>query len=435
MQIRGLILAILIVGASALGLAQSTPPRYERPPQAIVDIMDAAPLPGLAVSPLRDVIALVPRRSMPSIAELAKPWLGLAGSRVDPANNGPRGAPGGTGVTFRTIATGAEVNVQVPAEAHIGLVGFSPDGKRLAFTNTRDTRIDLHIADVATGATRVTDAALNPFVGGCAWLMDSSALLCPFVPADRPGPPAAPASPSGPNIQENLGPPAPIPTFPDLLTNAHDEALFDYYATSQLALVDATTGRRFPLGKPGILSGTASPDGQYVLVSRVKRPYSRLVTWGQFPRDVEVWNRRGETVRTVANMPMADTVPINGVITGPRAHRWASRTTATLIWVEALDKGDIRNKVPHRDRILSLNAPFSGEPMEVAKTQYRFGGASWTDTGTILLTENDRDTRTTRTWVLNEQWGDARKLWDRRQQDSYSDPGSPVFRPGRQTIL
>ena len=115
--------------------------------------------------------------------------------------------------------------------------------------------------------------------------------------------------------------------------------------------------------------------------------------------------------------------------------RWAPLEAATLIWVEALDKGDIRNKVPHRDRILALAAPFTGQPAEVAKTQYRFGGSSWTDSGTILLTENDRDTRTTRTWVLNSRWDEPRKLWDRRQQDRYGDPGNPVFRPGRPTVL
>ena len=76
---------------------------------------------------------------------------------------------------------------------------------------------------------------------------------------------------------------------------------------------------------------------------------------------------------------MADTVPINGVITGPRAHRWVPLDPATLIWVEALDKGDIKNKVPHRDRIVSLSAPFTAEPVEVAKTEFRYGGASWTD--------------------------------------------------------
>ena len=140
------------------------------------------------------------------------------------------------------------------------------------------------------------------------------------------------------------------------------------YATSQLAFVDAATGRRSPLGTPGILSGVPSPDGQCVLVSRVKRPFSRLLTWGQFPRDVEVWNRRGENA--VGDVPMGDTVPINGVITGPRAHRWVPLDPATLIWVEALDKGDIKNKVPHRDRIVSLSAPFAAEPVEVARESF-----------------------------------------------------------------
>jgi dipeptidyl aminopeptidase/acylaminoacyl peptidase len=446
MRIRAFLLAILLVSLSAFLpasrnaltaflLAQGDAPAYRKPPQVIADIMDAAPLPVVVVSPSRDVIALASRRSMPTIAELARPWLGLAGSRISPTNSGPRGLPTGTGITLRTIATGAERTIQVPADAHIGLVGFSPDGKRLAFTNTRETRIDLHVADVATGATRVVDAALNLVVSGCGWLTDSSALLCPFVPGDRGAPPAALAAPSGPNIQENNGPAGPIPTFQDLLTSAHDEALFEYYASSQLAFVDAATGRRSPLGRPGLVTGVASPDGQYVLVSRVKRPFSRLLPWSQFPRDVEVWNRRGERVRTVADVPMADRVPINGVITGPRAHRWAPLDPATLIWVEALDHGDIRNKVPHRDRIVSLTAPFGGEAAEAGRTQYRYGGASWTDTGTILLTENDRDTRTTRTWVLNSRWGEPRKLWDRRQQDRYGDPGSPVFRPGRPTIL
>ena len=446
MRIRVCLLAVLLLSLSAFLpvsrnaftaslLAQADAPTYRKPPQAIVDIMDAAPLPLVVVSPSRDVIALASRRSMPTIADLARPWLGLAGSRISPSNNGPRNVQGGTGITLRTIATGAERTIQVPADAQIGLVGFSPDGTRLAFTNTRETRIDLHVTDVATGATRVVDAALNLVVGGCGWLTDSSALLCPFVPGERPAPPAAPAAPSGPNIQANDGPAGPIFTFQDLLTSAHDEALFEYYASSQLAFVDAATGRRSPLGRPGLVTGVASPDGQYVLVSRVKRPFSRLLLWSQFPRDVEVWNRRGERVRTVADVPMADRVPVNGVITGPRAHRWTPLEAATLIWVEALDQGDIRNKVPHRDRIVSLTAPFTGEAAEVGRTQYRFGGASWTDTGTILLTENDRDTRTTRTWVLNSRWGEPRKLWDRKQQDRYADPGSPVFRPGRPTIL
>jgi dipeptidyl aminopeptidase/acylaminoacyl peptidase len=240
---RLLLLIALVVTTPVLAFAQSDASAYQKPPQVIVDIMDAAPLPGVALSPSRDVIALVPRRSMP-IAELAKPWVGLAGERVDPSNNGPRGFPGGTGITLKTIATAAERTIQVPAGAHVALIGFSPNGRRLAFTDTRATRIDLYVAEVATGVARKADAALNTIVSGCGWLTDSSALLCPFVATDRGAPPAAPAAPSGPNIQETRGPGGPIRTFQDLLTSAHDEQLFEYYASSQLALTRQRAGSR-----------------------------------------------------------------------------------------------------------------------------------------------------------------------------------------------
>ncbi len=61
--------------------------------------------------------------------------------------------------------------------------------------------------------------------------------------------------------------------------------------------------------------------------------------------------------------------------------------------------------------------------------------ASWTDKGSILLTESDRKSRATRTWVLNSSWGEPRKLWDRKQQDRYGNPGAPLLRPGTGTIF
>jgi dipeptidyl aminopeptidase/acylaminoacyl peptidase len=437
---RGLVALVVtaVLSGTAGMLAQSgagTANGYLTPPKAIVDIVDAAPLPTVQVSPARDVIALLPRRSLPSIAEVSQPMLRLAGMRINPSNNGPHRAPSSTGIILRTIATGAERQIQVPADARIGALTFAPDGKRFSFTNTRDTRIDLYLADVTTGQTRLVDGALNGLSGSCDWLDDSSALLCNFVPAGRGAAPVAPKAPAGPNVQENFGKPGPVRTYQDLLTSAHDENLFEYYFTSQLSLVDAASGKRTSVGKPGMVGGTPSPDGGYILVRRVKRPFSRLLTWFEFPQEVEIWNRNGEKVRAIADVPMGDTVPINGVMTGPRAYRWAPLEPATLVWVEALDKGDIRNTVPNRDRIVALKAPFSSDPTDVAKTEYRFGGVNWTDKGTILLSENDRRTRTTRTWVLNTDWSAPRKLWDRKQQDSYANPGQPMFRPGKGTIL
>jgi hypothetical protein len=48
-------------------------------------------------------------------------------------------------------------------------------------------------------------------------------------------------------------------------------------------------------------------------------------------------------------------------------------------------------KVPFRDRLLSLAAPFTGAPAEIGKTEFRFGGLAETDTGVALLTESDRN--------------------------------------------
>jgi dipeptidyl aminopeptidase/acylaminoacyl peptidase len=432
---------VLILGwclAAAVPFAQGQTPQrsgYLTPPKEIVEILDAEPLPSVTVGPQRELIVLMQRRSMPSIEELSEPMLRLAGARINPDNNGPHRAGSGIGLTLRSIASGEERKIAVPAGARIGDVSFSPDGKWLSFTNTRDTRVDLHIVDVATGQSKLVEPALNTAASGCEWLDDSSSLLCGFVPSRRGPPPPQPKVPTGPNIQENYGKAGPVRTYQDLLENAHDEALFEYYFTSQLGFVDATTGRMTPVGTPGLLDATASPDGKYLLVERIKRPFSRLLTYGRFPHDVEIWDRNGQKVRTVADVPMGDTIPINGVMTGPRSYRWNPREPATLLWVEALDKGDIRNEVPHRDRIVTLAAPFTGEPAERAKTEYRYAGASWTEGGAILLSEADRETRTTRTWVFNESWAEPRKLWDRKQQDAYGDPGDPVMRPGAGTIL
>ena len=201
------LLVVLIVTTSVFAFAQSDAPAYQKPPQAIVDIMDAAPLPGVAVSPLRDVIALVPRRSMPSIAELARPWLGLAGVADRSGEQRPaRTLRPALGITLRTIGTGAERTHPGSCRRSHRAGRLLARRKRLAFTDTRDTRIDLHIADVATGATRVVDAALNTIVGGCGWLIGQ---LRAAVPVRRR--PIAGrrqrhrAAPSGPNIQENRG--------------------------------------------------------------------------------------------------------------------------------------------------------------------------------------------------------------------------------------
>ncbi len=425
------LLSVLILGAAAGLVAQSSRSTYLLPPKVVVDILDAAPTPGVIVSPDRKTIALTHRRSMLTIAELSQPIERIAGSRINPRTNGTQQRGGSTfGITLKTIATGAERKVAVPPNANISAVSFAADGSRLAFLNTTDSAMELWVADTATGQSKplTVGARLNGTLGApCSWLEDSVTLLCGFVPAGRGPAPAAPRVPTGPNVQENEGTAAPVWTAQDLLKTEHDEALLDHYFASQLAFVDAATGGRTPIGKPGLyFNADLSPSDEHLIVWRIKRPYSRLVALYGFPASYEVWTRKGEIVKTLADKPSTENVPINGVAKGPRGFTWRRDQPATIVWSEALDEGDLRNKVPFRDKVMTLAAPFTAAPAELAKTEWRYGGLSVTEKGVMLLSESDRETRRTRTWIL-EPGAQPRKLWERRQQDAYGNPGFPLM--------
>ena len=427
--ILALVAALFVVSAPA---GAQTAAKYLTPPKVVVDILDARPIPQTIVSPTRQQIALLDRKSMPTIAELAQPMLRLAGTRINPKTNGAQRVSGATyAITLKKIAGGADVKVTMPPAPNIGSVSFSPDGRHLAFTQTTAAGIALWVADTTTGAAKaVTAPSLNGTVGApCEWLDDGKALLCGFVSATRGLPPAEPKVPAGPNVQESYGKAAPAATYEDLLKDGHDEALFEYYFTKQLAVVNVATGTKTVVGKPGIiLQASFSPNGQFLLVARVKRPFSHLVTVGEFPMDLEVWTKSGQLVKKVADVPSGEGVPMMGVRTGPRNFHWHPLDPATIVWVEAIDGGDLRAKAPYRDRFVSLKAPFTGEPAEIIKTENRSQGILWTDKGIALVSEVSRGAKRIRTTWLVDGSGAPRKVWELDSADRYKDPGTPVMR-------
>ncbi len=443
------LLAILLLAAApivALRLDQrlaaqtqvpsaSDPPRYVLPPQPIVDVFDAEFLPQTTISPNRQMLAITKAHPHPTIAQLSQPMLRLAGARVNAKTNGPFRLGAGAGIysiALKRIADGADLAVPLPPQPLVTNLKFSPDGSRLAFLNTKENGIELWVAETATGKAKAVltgNDRVNATAGDpCDWLHDNVTIVCTLVPANRGAAPAESPVPAGPNVHENYGKAAPAPTFEDLLKTAHDDALFEYYFTSQLTSINTTTGAKATIGQPAILeSVTPSPSSEFVLVTRVKKPFSHLMPMNGFPQEIAIWARNGQVAKRIADLPSREGMTIAGVSAGPRSAQWRADQPATAVWVEALDGGDPKVKVPFRDKVVTLGAPFTGQPTEVAKTEWRYGGISYTDTGIALLTEADRVSRRTRTWII-EPGGAPRKVWDRKQDAAYDNPGTPVTR-------
>jgi dipeptidyl aminopeptidase/acylaminoacyl peptidase len=434
-------LAILVVLFIAnISFAQEG---YKKPPKEVLDILNAPTTPNASVSPTRDNMLLLTSRSYPPLADLAQPMLRLAGRRINPASNSPHRFPYSVGLTLKRIADGSEIKIDAPPGAKITNVEWSDDGKHFAFLNTTPNRVELWVGDAATGKVRnLKTVTINSVMGNAlSWLPDNHTLLVQLVPPTRGAAPAEPLVPTEPNTQESSGRSGPVRTYEDLLKTPHDENLFEYYATSQLALVDTTSGRTTPIGQAAIFQTVEpSPDGHNILVTRLHRPFSYLFPDSSFPRDVEVWDTKGKLVYKVASLPLADQVPIDGVITGPRSVRWRPSEPATLVWVKALDEGNPKNKVPYRDSILTLKAPFNSQPLELFKTEQRFANMSFGEKGGLMLvTDYDRDKRWIRTFLLDADKPEtpAKLLWSRNQQDRYNDAGTPVVRAagGQRAIL
>lgn len=273
------VLAMLIAGtlmATPLHAADAPPaavaPTYRTPPEPIKRILEAKPRPGISLSPKRDRMVLMDRIALPPISDIAQPMLRLAGSRVNPAANAPYGPRRLTGFTIKTLATGAEQRVDLSAlneaEPNLGSPNWSHDNERFTFTVTRATGVELWVCDAATATARsLSGPIVNTAAGGAVrWMPDGRTLLVKFVPAGRGKAPERPLAPTGPIVQETYGKTAQVRTLQDMLKDAHDETLFDYYMTAQLALVDAASGTRTDIGAPAVFSGSdPSPDRKSVV--------------------------------------------------------------------------------------------------------------------------------------------------------------------------
>ena len=420
-----------------LSALAADPPRYESPPADVAAILDAPRPPSVQLSPDDRWVLLLERPALPPIREVAAPVVKVAGVRIDPDTDGPARENPFTSVAIRRLDRPKDPPTPIAVEGRIRSATFDTASRRLMITTLHDDGIALWVADVGPkpAPRRLLGTRLAAAYGPpCDWLPGDEGIVCRVVPEGRGDVPAADAVPAGPRIEENLGRKTPARTYADLLVTARDEQLLDHWLTTEVVHV-ALDGTVTPVLEAALWAGvTPSPDGRWLLVTAVHRPYSHQVPLGAFPRKTELVERATGRRIEVADLPLADDVPITfgSVRTGRREVDWRPDLPATLWWVSALDGGDAGAPAPERDRLETWTAPFDGAPRALWTSELRFSDVTWGDAHTALVEEWWFAGRRTRTWRIDPSApGKAPVVvWDRSYQDEYGHPGTPVLEPG-----
>ena len=376
---------------------------------------------------------MVGRDAMPSIADVSRRMLRLAGIRIDPAANGRFQTMFNNGIELRTLDGKHSNNIPMADDAKISLVSWSHDSNAFVYSIVSDHGTELWLVkcDNPDKPVLLTNS-LNTVMGGIEWFPDGNKLLVHTVPANRGDEPVLAKVPTGPRVQESSGNTSPTRTYQDLLQNPDDENLFQYYAESQLTIIDFSSEQvktQFVSVPQIFADAELAPDGKHILVTTVQKPFSYLMTYRSFPQKIQVWDMSGNVAYEVAEVPMAENIPIEGVRVGPRNVSWMSGRAATLVWNEALDGGDPNQEADLRDVYQGIAAPFDSEPEEIVKTQHRAFGMSYLrDPAQVMTMQYDRDRRWIKSLIhnLNAPSQTPKVATDRSIRDRYGDPGRIV---------
>lgn len=427
------------LGAAFISTAQDNA-TYQEPPKAIKDLVLSKPTPGVSINKGAEWMLLLERSDFPQIAELAEPELRIAGQRINPANFGPSRTGSSTNIQIKNIKANKVYDIEgLPVNLRASSVQWSPNEDQFAFVHSGEKEIDLYVVKLSDRkAVKVNKVPLNLVLGNpYQWAGNNRLVYKTIVPGHQLT--AKPAAPSGPIVQENLGRAAASRTYQDLIKNPYDEALFEYYATSQLAVNNLQT--ETPIGKPQLYrSFSVSPNNQYILTNTIHKPFSYLVTAFGFPHSVDVLNMQGALVKHLALNPSSEGAPIgfDDVVNFPRSFSWRDDEPANITYVKALDEGLGRKKAEWRDGVYAINMNGDGAAKELFKTKRRFGGITWGTPTVAVFYERTNADRRIRMNLFNPTTGKVDSLFERSSNDAYSDIGSPMTQKnqyGQQTLI
>ncbi len=409
---------------------------YQKPTSEILDLVDVKTAPSVLIDESKEFMLLRYRDSYKTIAELSEVELRLGGLRINPKTNiGSR-----TNyyndlkiLNLKETNSKAKLVIGLPENPRLANFKWSPDQKKIAFTHTSQTGVEIWVLNLKKAvATKLSEANVNANMDDVInWFEDSESLLVKMISENRKELIDTESSiPTGPTISVNEGSKAQNRTYQDLLKNKNDEYNFEQLALSDLYKISLNGDKEKWLGAALFGNISFSPDGKYVMLTTVEKPFSYLVPYNRFPSKTTIYSSAGEMIETVLEMPLIEELPkgFMAIRTGRRDLNWRDDKPATLIYTEALDGGDPENSVDFRDEVFQLEAPFNGTPKSILKTINRFYTINWANETTAIAMDYWWNTRNTKAYVFNPS--DANQapkiISDRNYQDKYNDPGNFV---------
>tara|TARA_B100000902_G_scaffold399656_1_gene471623 strand:- start:7449 stop:9857 length:2409 start_codon:yes stop_codon:yes gene_type:complete len=409
--------------------------KYQKPPKEILELVDVPLAPSVIVNDNQDFLVLLYRDPFKTIDDLSKEELRLGGLRIDPTTNIGSRVRYYNNIKIKNIISNSDL-IQViglPSERKLSNFTFSPDQTKLAFTNTTSKGVEVWVLDLLNNESqKITQPRANANLRDVInWFEDSKSILVKMVPDSRKEIIDNDKSiPEGPVISVNDGKKAQNRTYQDLLKNKNDEDNFENLALSDLYKVSLNGNSVKWLSKDMYNNISFSPDGEYIMITIIEKPFSYLVPYYRFPSRTVIYNKYGKKLETVVEVPLTEDLPrgFMSVRKGKRNFQWRGDKPSSLIFIKALDDGDPRNKVSYRDEVFQLNPPFTGVPISLIKTINRFKSVIWGDDNAAIVNDRWWNSRNTKSYFFNPSNLNSKPviLFDRNYQNKYTDPGNFV---------
>ena len=427
------LLTLLLILLTTISFSQENI-GYQKPSKEILDLVDAPETPSVIITDDGSYMIMLYRDYYKTISELSETELRLAGLRINPKTNIGSRTNYYNNITIKSPKDREVIQVEgLPNNPRIANLTFSPDQSKIAITNTTEKGVELWVLDLKNASVKkLTEPNVNANLGDVInWFKDGESILVKMLPQNRmPLIDDNESVPNGPTISSNDGKEAQNRTYQDLLKNPNDEFNFEQLALSELYKVSLDGNIKKWKNAEMFRSVSFSPNGEYVMVVTINKPFSYLVTYSRFPSTTTIYKNDGSLVNKILEVPLIEDLPKGFMAErmGMRDLSWRNDKPSSLIYAQVLDGGDPGNIVEYRDEVFQLDAPFNSLGKSILKTKNRFSGIQWGTDNIAIAYDNWWNDRNTKTYLFNpsDTSKDPIIISDRNYQDVYSDPGNIV---------